>query len=534
MSVVKKDSDDWQKLYEAILQYEEQLDQTNNTIYANSKKINENKKAIHQATVELQQYVDQVQREIIQRERDMLQATVQMQETVLEAIKQRHQDEWELIEKGVEKEKEALEKKKSLINEELQKRKQASEEGKKAEELAEYQRQLALISMDPTRNKEAKELQKKIDDLNEERAWTIAEREAESSTQELDDQISAMDEYLENGREDLEYLLQDANNFAIEVAEILTGSQAQIIEWLQKNVKQYTWSLDEARKNMVLEWEDTYKAMKGIFDKFIDEIAKAMSSRDAFLELVKQSNDYLQAPTPEAEQLILWNKGDEYDKAQEMKKNEAQYAHSDPGIDGNFTGTTTTTTTTTASTPKTNPKKDDGKKSNALVIDLRGGTKTTTSSSSGTASRYTPTRSNLETSFRNKPITIPKLSTSNNAKGGLIDYTGVAWVDGTKANPEAFLSSKDRGLMRDLLDSGVMQGVRDMLQAFSRISVNTTMPNIFSGSANSDTKVSIGDINIHTEHINDQLDMENLATKIGEEFVKQLTASGIQTTRLAW
>ena len=542
MSTVEKNSDDWQKLYEAILQYEEQLDQTNNTIYANSKKINENKKAIHQATVELQQYVDQVQREIIQRERDMLQATVQMQETILEAIKQRHQDEWDLIEKGVEKEKEALEKKKSLINEELQKRKQASEEGKKAEELAEYQRQLALISMDPTRNKEAKELQKKIDDLNEERAWTIAEREAESSTQELDDQISAMDEYLEHGREDLEYLLQDANNFAIEVAEILTGSQAQIIEWLQKNVKQYTWSLDEAKKNMVLEWEDTYKAMKGIFDKFIDEIAKAMSSKEAFLELVKQSNEYLQAPTPEAEELILWNKGDEYDKAQEMKKNEARYAHSDPGIDGNFTGTTTTTTTTT--TPKTNPKKDpkdDGKKSGALVIDLTGKSnnslmrtiaqKNVTLSGDGLLNS---TRSSAIGSLNYKPVSVSTIKTGNNAKGGLIDYTGIAWVDGTKANPEAFLSSKDRGLMRDLLDSGVMQGVRDMMKAFSRISVNTTMPNIFSGSANADTKVSIGDINIHTEHINDQLDIENLATKIGEEFVKQLTASGIQTTRLAW
>lgn len=38
-------------------------------------------------------------------------------------------------------------------------------------------------------------------------------------------------------------------------------------------------------------------------------------------------------------------------------------------------------------------------------------------------------------------------------KGGLADYTGPAWVDGTKSNPEAFLSADDTRLMRQFLDS---------------------------------------------------------------------------------
>lgn len=38
------------------------------------------------------------------------------------------------------------------------------------------------------------------------------------------------------------------------------------------------------------------------------------------------------------------------------------------------------------------------------------------------------------------------------AKGGLVDYTGPAWVDGSKSKPEAFLSAMDTMLMRDFLD----------------------------------------------------------------------------------
>ena len=576
ISAVKQGSDDWQKLYDALLQAEEQYDEVTNKIYENTKKIKENHKAVLQARVDIESQVDKGIRDNIQRQRDMLDARVQMEENILNAIKQRHQDEWELIEKGVEKEKEALEKKKSLINEELQKRKEASEEGKKAEELAEYQRQLALISMDPTRTKEQRELQKKINDLNEEMGWKIAEREAESSTQEYDDQIKAMDEYLQHGREDLDYLLQDANNFAIEVGEVMAGSQKQILDWLSENVKEYKFGLDDAKKQMINSWTDTYKAMKGIFDKFIEEIARILSSEEAFIAFMKTTREYQEAPTKAAQDLLEQNWREGFQKTfVSMPKDDAEYTHSDPGIDGNFSGTTTTTGGGNGNGGGNGKGNDDGKNKSrtgneeeslnkSLVVEskskhymarwnqgkyISGGStnggfllesqaieaakKAINSIASSLLNN--PKYANFKADINSEKNNIlNSISTVKYKKGGLVDYTGFAWVDGTKANPEAFLSSKDRGLMRDLLDSGVMQGVRDMLQAFSRISVNTTMPNIFSGSANSDTKVSIGDINIHTEHINDQLDMENLATKIGEEFVKQLTASGIQTTRLAW
>lgn len=45
-----------------------------------------------------------------------------------------------------------------------------------------------------------------------------------------------------------------------------------------------------------------------------------------------------------------------------------------------------------------------------------------------------------------------KYTTKQYALGGLVDYTGPAWVDGTKSKPEAFLSGDDTALMRDFID----------------------------------------------------------------------------------
>ena len=95
LAATERGSDDWQKLYEQVLQYEEQLDETNNTIDANTKKMKQNEQAILKTHTDLEDLVDQEIRNRIQIQRDMLDARVQMETTVLDAIKQRYQDEWD-------------------------------------------------------------------------------------------------------------------------------------------------------------------------------------------------------------------------------------------------------------------------------------------------------------------------------------------------------------------------------------------------------------------------------------------------------
>jgi TP901 family phage tail tape measure protein len=329
------ESDDWYTLRDAILEAEEEYEEINNTIEENIKKLEENQQAIYKLRTDLE---DTVKEEIENRkseEEDMLSGSVSMQETILSAIKQRYQDEWDLVKKDIEKKKQALEEEKSLIDERLQKRKDAADEQEKYEELAEYKKQLALISMDSTRTKDAAELREKIADLEEEIGWDIAEAEAEQQTNALQDEIDAYDDYVTEGDEKLEDYLNDANNFADEVNSVLKMTQEEMFNWMKTNVQDYVLSLNDAQLQMVKGWEDTYKQMYGIVDTYWSEINGVLTSKDTFLNYMKNSSDYINA-SEESRAQMLYNWEEAYDNWAAAQKKDADYAHSDDYGEGSY------------------------------------------------------------------------------------------------------------------------------------------------------------------------------------------------------
>ena len=335
IATVAEGSDDWYSLRDAILEAEEEYEEVNNTIDENVKKLEENQQAIYKLRTDLE---DTVKEEIENRkseEEDMLSGSVSMQETILEAIKQRYQDEWDLVKKDIEKKKQALEEEKSLIDERLQKRKDAADEQEKYEELAEYKKQLALISMDSTRTKDAAELREKIADLEEEIGWDIAEAEAEQQTNALQDEIDAYDDYETEGDEKLEDYLNDANNFADEVNSVLKMTQEEMFNWMKTNVQDYVLSLNDAQLQMVKSWEDTYKQMYGIVDTYWSEINGVLTSKDTFLNYMKNSSDYINA-SEESRAQMLYNWEEAYDNWAAAQKKDADYAHSDDYGEGSY------------------------------------------------------------------------------------------------------------------------------------------------------------------------------------------------------
>jgi hypothetical protein len=47
-----------------------------------------------------------------------------------------------------------------------------------------------------------------------------------------------------------------------------------------------------------------------------------------------------------------------------------------------------------------------------------------------------------------KNTDLPDYGIHQFASGGLVDFTGPAWVDGSKMRPEAFLSAEDTAMIR--------------------------------------------------------------------------------------
>ena len=285
----------YDKIAEKIRQAEEEVAKINGQIESNNKLIEENEKKIRDLQQAVENAIDNEIKNRIKLEREMLDATVANENTILNVIKKRFTDEWALMRKDIDAKKKALSQEKNLINERLNARKKAIDEEDKYEQLAELQKQLALISADPTRTKEAKELRKKISDLQKDISWDIAGDQANAQMSAIDDQITAMDEYVSTYEEDLNEMLQDANNFSDEIATVLGGSFDEYVAWLKENDEAYKNSSESTRKQMEQGWKDSWNKMKGYVETYWDTVEETMRTEEGFVEYMKQSQQYQNA-----------------------------------------------------------------------------------------------------------------------------------------------------------------------------------------------------------------------------------------------
>lgn len=85
------------------------------------------------------------------------------------------------------------------------------------------------------------------------------------------------------------------------------------------------------------------------------------------------------------------------------------------------------------------------------------------------------------------------------AKGGLVDYTGPAWVDGTKSNPEAFLSSKDTA------------NIASLTNILSRVFSNVKLSSISPAQSNGDVYYQIS---INVDELGDDYTVDDLVSEM--------------------
>lgn len=524
MAKTKVGSDDWYTLRDAILSAEETYEEINKTLDENKKKLEENQQAILKLHTDLEDSVTEEIKNRIQKERDMTDGAVTMQETILNAIKNRLSEEWELQKKDIEKKKEALEEEKSLIDERLQARKDAEDEAEKYEELAELKKQLASVEMDSSRTKDAAQLRKSIADLEKEIGWDIADKEADNAKNEIQDQMDAYDDYITKGDEDLEELLKDANNFSEEVNNVLKMNQSELFDWLKNNVKEYTESLKDAQQQMINSWSDTYKQMMGLTDTYWDEVAEILSSKESYLEYMKNSDEYLNASDDMKAQLrYQWE--DAYDKWILALKDTTNYDHFDDGLgdmSGSEYGTGTNSGTGAGGNKTTSP--------NGLSTMIKNAIKTVRKSLFGGLAWDKPNVS--------KEV-LDRIVRGKFATGGVANYTGLAWLDGTPSKPERVLNAQQTesferlvNVMDSLRASGVsLENLRSSMLD-TRIHLPNLSPSIDPSTIGGNI-ANIGDVNVTIEEaeLNDDRDYDEIAQIVGEKFAKEISKQGINIAK---
>jgi hypothetical protein len=99
------------------------------------------------------------------------------------------------------------------------------------------------------------------------------------------------------------------------------------------------------------------------------------------------------------------------------------------------------------------------------------------------------------------------------AKGGLVDYTGPAWVDGSRSNPEAFLSSEDTRRIGEA--ARILADLPILSQPVTKDTI---------------TNNTVGDTNIQIEVNVDQIasdyDVDDAVKRVEEQIVKAAKYAG--------
>jgi TP901 family phage tail tape measure protein len=470
----EKAASDLKSLQDTHQSYTETVEQNKIDLEELNDTLEETRNAIRDMQIDIRETIHEA---IVDREelnQSMLEGEIELQDTILEILEARYQKEWDLIKENIDAQKQALEEEKRLIDEELNARKEAAEKADKYTQLRGYESQLAIISADPTRAKDQLELRKKIAGLRKDIAWDLAEDEAEAQKDGIDQQIKSLDEYLEEIDAFYEALFENPQQLIEEMREVMKGSNEEILEWLETNSTEFASSTAETQENMRIGWQATLDQMRGFTKTYWDEVEEIISQGDtAIIEFLKaNSAEYRTAGKMQAEALVdEWQKKlddlkaaltNTYQRINEMPTDKYVTIHVSTVENGGGGGKTPI---------------------DPLVVAVGGG---------GNFGMSQP----------------GKVTQMAFASGGLVDYTGTAQVHGSPTNPEAFLSAVDTKMIRGLLD-----GFKFIVPRFGGIKSQT----------GANGNVTIEEINISVDKLDNDADLEDLANKVGEKFAKAMT-----------
>lgn len=541
-------ADDLDKLQKAHQNYTKQLIENQTAVEALNEEIDEQRKKIRQMQIDLRELIAGAIRDREEKAADMLENEIEMENTILDLITKRYEKERDEILETNQRKIDALEQEKDLLSQQLDLRKQMAEEEDKLAELAELEAQYQRISADPTRRKEALSIQQKIADLRDEIAWNTAEKEVEAQQDSIDQQITSLEDYAEYVEEYYEDLFEHPKQLIEEMREILARSDEEILAWLKANDEEYLKSTENRQKQIEESWQDTLDAMRGEIETYWDEVESIIAQGDeAIIQFLKDhKKEYAEAGKLQAEAYVdEWRKQlEDLRKAQEAvdTKSASNYQTIEKpagsggssgggggGGGGSNSGGTSSSGSWNVGWSATQNKyiafaAKDGKYSTEeaakTAAEFKNAEARTVLSN---ARKLADQKNNLSSSYTVNPtpaVNNPGKNRENilpYATGGIADYTGLAWLDGTKDKPERILSPYQTMLFESMVDA---------LESMSRITI-PSMPNLGGIDVGGNGPVSVGDIIVNVDNLDTDDDYEELAQKVSEILMERIGRTAV-------
>lgn len=424
---------------------------------------------------------------------------IEMENQVLSALQASYEKQIELKQKELDSRIEADEEYLSALQKNLDKEKDMRKKAQAAEEKAQLQRKIALLERDTSgRNtKEIASLREQLRQMQEDEYYT--------------------------GREDA---ITAAENAAKAEQDILQN-QIDIMEAINQT------KLD----NMELYWAE----VENIISQGADNILSFLTSySDEYLDVSKiQQEDYLTSWkfTIDAALTYAQDMQKQFDEVIYKAQEAAKYGNTSAtgGLDvakpsGSNGGSGSSSSSGSGSSGNKNSSSSSSKTPVTDEVDVVSGAAPSAhgwyyqinfnGKSTGIIQGPYKTREKAQSEGASAAKSKGhgyKYSTKYYLNGGLADYTGYAWVDGTKARPEAFLDADDTKLLANFIDYAKKS------EPIPVTTVNNAKSNIQSGN---NVNINSVDITIESGVIEDKADAEMVGTTIAEQLMKIARKSG--------
>lgn len=423
-----------------------------------NKRLKEQRTAIRTLRADMKNTVSGYLDDLKEQQRALVDATISMQDTVLEILREEAQRELDI-------EKEKLEGKKDLLSEELSALRDNFNEAKamadkqaKEDELREKQRQLAVLSTDPTKAKQRAKLEQEIADMRKDMAWDAAEEEVSSRENSIQQEIDGLDELIDANRKAYDEISGYSEELINQMYDVMRKTEDEMVAWLREHSTDYAESTREAQGKMVEEWTDTLDTIYGVIRTNWPEVEDLMmSGLDQILEKLKQTKDYMTANTETQTNMVESLSDDwqdmldsvkvlsETERATNQKSIYDQAGASNPQAESEEKKAEDAGAITTTTNGRFYIRKGWDTKSDAYGTIPDGATVTV----DGYHGSWYRTTWNGITGWVNMGAFkgIDKTKLKKYARGGIIDYTGPAMVDGTPGRPEGILNADQLQLL---------------------------------------------------------------------------------------
>lgn len=423
--------------------------------------IKEQRNAIRQLQIDMKQTISDYLNDIKDRDREVLDATISMQDEIMEVLRRQAEKEFELNQEKLENKKAALEEELSAIRENFEEARKLAEEDTTETQLEEKRRQLSSMMTDPDKAKERAQLEQEIAELQQQLAWDVAEEEIAAREESLQNEIDSIDQEMESAQEAYDKLSEYSQEMIDQMNKIMAQSSEKVVEWLQQNSEDYAHATTEAQQQMTQDWQETMNTVNDIIETNWDEVEKLMSQgMDAVIEVLKDTTGFREVGRLQGQAMVDEFK-DQWNEMVNAQKQPEQSELPDQSL---------------GAKPE-EVEEESGFKPNGK---LEPGDEATIKSASGGEYLYTSygNAKKKKTSGRNgfaladSDATVVKLSSDKNyvqisgefydpktyvkkdmlgwlhkkflkgyALGGIADFTGPAWLDGSPAKPERILSA---------------------------------------------------------------------------------------------